>query len=97
MRDEKNQTNSTEVIQKIDITNEEHQRAFCIRENNYLLRDSFLQGKRGWKESVLYSMDYPLSGDELVSEKNMATFHRIYTQAWSHIRGTDIAGNRGNR
>jgi hypothetical protein len=97
MIDETNRTNSTEVVPVIDIANETHRRAFCIRENNYVLRDSFLSGQSGWIESILYSMDYSLPGTQLSSERHMIIFENIYSRAWAHIHGTDIAGNRGNR
>jgi hypothetical protein len=94
---ETNQTNRTEVIPVIDSANEDHQRAFCIRDNNYIFRDLFLSGRSQWTRSVLYSMDYPLPGTQLLSERHKRIFENIYSEAWSYIDGIDIKGERWNR
>ena len=83
----------------IDPNSEEHQRIFCIRPNNFLFRDDFMEANRGWTETNLFTLDTPLldQRDVFTAEANMKQFHDIYARALQYIKTVTLAGKPDNR
>lgn len=89
---------STQVVE-IDVTSEEHQKIFCIRPNNLLLRSGFMERDGWWTETNLCTLDIPLTDqrDVFTSESNMKQFHDIYKKANTYIRSITLAWKPDNR